>query len=52
MEMAERIAIVLELDKKLETLVVGNITIAEGLHTVVRNMCNPTVAGPLLRQYQ
>lgn len=52
MEMAERIAIVLELDKKLETLVVGNIATAEGLHTVVKNLRNPTVAGPLLRQYQ
>jgi hypothetical protein len=44
MEMAERIAIVLELDKKLETLV-GNTATVEGLR-------NSAVTRPLLRQYQ
>tara|TARA_B110000285_G_C15037113_1_gene569920 strand:- start:750 stop:908 length:159 start_codon:yes stop_codon:yes gene_type:complete len=52
MEMAERIAIVLELNKKLETLVVGNTATAEGLLTVVKFVHNPSVAETLLRQYQ
>ena len=44
MEMAERIAIVLELDMKLETLVGNTATVEE--------QRNSAVTRPLLRQYQ